>query len=148
MGRPTDFKPEYCEQVEKLCKLGATDKEIADFFGIAESTLNNWKLRHPEFMESLKKGKLLADVKVAESLYSRATGYVGKKTVTANIQGVISDVKEVDEYVGPDVTACIFWLKNRQPDKWRDKVQQEVSGEGGGPLVVEIVRYGKNTASK
>lgn len=54
-GRPTDYQESYNEQAEKLCKLGATDAELADFFDIAESTLNNWKSEYPEFMESIKR---------------------------------------------------------------------------------------------
>ncbi|TRB81349.1 helix-turn-helix domain-containing protein, partial [Mannheimia haemolytica] len=74
-GQPTKYKPEYVTQVEKLCLLGATDKDIADFFEVAESTINNWKIEYPEFLESIKKGKLLADANVANSLYKRALGY-------------------------------------------------------------------------
>jgi hypothetical protein len=59
VGRPSKYKPEYCDQVEKLCKLGATDKDIADFFEVEESTINNWKVEHPEFMESIKTVKRL-----------------------------------------------------------------------------------------
>jgi hypothetical protein len=148
MARPTDYKKEYCEQVEKLCRLGAIDKEIADFFGVAESTLNLWKQRHPEFSESIKRGKVLADANVADRLYQRAMGYEHQAVK------IVADAKSKDEHIvpytehyAPDTTACIFWLKNRQPEKWRDKIHQEVGGEGGGPLVVEIVRYGKNSTS-
>lgn len=126
-GRPSDYKEEYAEQAEKLCLLGATDKELADFFGVCEATINNWKNDFPKFLASIKAGKLEADASVAESLYKRAIGYTGKKTVTANVQGVISDVKEVDEYVGPDVTAAIFWLKNRSPAQWREKSEVVVT---------------------
>lgn len=105
-GRRTDYRPEMAEQAEKLCRLGATDKELADFFDVTEQTVNNWKSSQPGFFESLKKGKILADAEVANSLYNRALGS--------------------DDYP-PDTTACIFWLKNRQPGKWRDKVQTEVT---------------------
>ena len=125
VGRPGEYKTGYAEQAKKLCLLGATDKELADFFGIVESTINKWKLDFPEFSESIKAGKIQADAKVAESLYKRATGYTGRKTVTANVAGAITDVKEVDEYVGPDVAAAVFWLKNRQKDKWRDKTEMD-----------------------
>ena len=57
VGRPTEYKTEYNEQVYKLCLLGADDKRIADFFDIRESTLNLWKKKHPEFMEAIKDGK-------------------------------------------------------------------------------------------
>ena len=74
-GRPTLFKSEYVSQAEKLSKLGFTDLQVADFFGVAESTLNTWKHKHPEFAESLKIGKGEADEMVEKSLYRRALGY-------------------------------------------------------------------------
>ena len=128
VGRPTSYKPEYAEQAYKLCLLGSTDKEMADFFQVAESTLNLWKQEHREFSESTAKGKTIADANVAESLYKRATGYTAKKVVTANFAGVISDIKEVNDYVGPDTQAASLWLRNRQSAKWRDKVDHELSG--------------------
>jgi hypothetical protein len=123
-GRRSKFKPEYVEQAEKLCKLGATDAEIADFFGVAESTLNLWKKRHPEFSKSLKKGKLEADATVADRLFKRATGYSHQAEKIFNNDGEIVRAEYIKHYP-PDTTACIFWLKNRQPDKWRDKVEHE-----------------------
>lgn len=131
-GRPTEYKEEYCVQVEKLCKLGATDKEIADFFEVDESTINNWKIAHPEFLESIKKGKTLADANVAEKLYQRAMGYSheavkifpdGGKDERGNKSPLI--VPYVEHYP-PDTIAAIFWLKNRQKDKWRDKQEVDV----------------------
>src|SRR6185295_14648861 len=68
-GRPSKFTQEMSEQVEKLCRLGATDKELADFFHIQVSTLNNWKQHFPEFMESIKRGKEISDMNVADRLY-------------------------------------------------------------------------------
>lgn len=134
VGRPTSYKPEYAEQAYKLCLLGSTDSEMADFFGVSEQTLNAWKHEFPEFLESITRGKLFADAQVAESLYKRATGYVGKKVVTANIAGEISDIKEVNDYVGPDTQAASLWLRNRQSAKWRDKTDHELTGKDGGPI--------------
>ena len=124
-GRPTEYKTEYNEQVYKLCLLGAKDKEIADFFNIEKSTLNLWKQKHPEFMDSIKEGKELADVKVAESLYHKAIGYKKKSIQFATFQGQITDSQEYIEEIPPDTTAAIFWLKNRKSDVWREK--QEIA---------------------
>lgn len=136
VGRPTSYKPEYAEQAYKLCLLGATDKEMANFFQVEEKTLNNWKESIPEFLQSIGNGKIIADAKVAESLYKRATGYTAKKVITANIAGVISDIKEVNDYVGPDTAAASLWLRNRQSAKWRDKVDHELTGKDGGPIEI------------
>lgn len=136
MGRPTSYKPEYDNQAFKLCLLGATDKELADFFGVNEKTLNNWKNDHESFLQSLKAGKDEADAKVANRLYKRALGYSHPDTHISNYQGIIT-VTDTTKHYPPDTTACIFWLKNRQRDKWRDKVEQEITGKDGGPIRIE-----------
>lgn len=128
-GRPSKYKPEYAEQAYKLCLLGAKDKEIADFFGVDEATINRWKDRYPEFCESLKAGKEDADAKVAQSLYHRAIGYEHPEIITATFKGKITDTMEVVKHYPPDPTAAIFWLKNRQSAKWRDRQEIEHSGE-------------------
>jgi hypothetical protein len=140
-GRPTDYREEYVEQVEKLCKLGATDKEIAEFFEVDESTINNWKIAHPEFFESIKKGKTLADANVADRLYQRAMGYThdAVKIFPSGGETEDSDGNKVkgplivpyQEHYPPDTVAAIFWLKNRQKDKWRDKQEVDVRTPDG-----------------
>ena len=133
-GRPTKYKPEYCEQAYKLCLLSATDTEIAGFFDVTEQTLNNWKNDYTEFFESLRSGKSQADANVASRLYNRAMGYehddVELKVVSLG-QGLGSEVQEVPvrKYYPPDTTAAIFWLKNRRPKNWRDKQEIEQSGD-------------------
>jgi organic radical activating enzyme len=130
MARPTKFQPEYAEQALKLCRLGATDKDMADFFGVVESTLNLWKQAHPEFSEALKEGKGLADAEVADKLFKRATGYSHPAVkIVADAKTKEEHVVEYTEHYPPDTTACIFWLKNRRPDVWRDKVETQHSGE-------------------
>ena len=126
-GRPTKYKDEYSGKAYKLCLLGATDAELADFFEVNEDTINEWKKVHPEFSESLKKGKKIADAEIASKLYHRAKGYEHPELVTATFQGVITDTMIVTKHYPPDTTAAIFWLKNRQKDKWRDK--QEIVSE-------------------
>ena len=130
VGRPTSYKPEYCEQAYKLCLLGADDKRIADFFDIAESTLNNWKIEYPEFMESLKNGKEGADAAIAASLYHRAKGYSHPAVKIFNDQGSPLEVPYTEHYP-PDTTAAIFWLKNRQPKQWRDKQEVDHQSSDG-----------------
>jgi len=124
-GRKSEYREEYAEQALKLCLLGATDKEIAEFFSVSEQTLNSWKKKFPQFLESLKKGKAVADANVASRLYSRAIGYDARATKFATNEGKITDKVEYIEHSPPDTTAAIFWLKNRQPGKWRDKKEVE-----------------------
>ena len=138
-GRPKiEFKEEYCKQVEKLCKLGATDKELAGFFEVSLRTLQYWKKEYPQFLHSLKSGKMIADADVAQRLYERAMGYEHAETKFFHHQGKIVSV-ETTTYYPPDTTAAIFWLKNRQPENWRDK--KEISGDPHAPLVVKQVAF-------
>jgi len=74
-GRMSRFKPEYTEQVEKLCRLGYTDKDLALFFNVSVNTIDNWKKRYPDFFAALHRGKLEADTNVAEALQKNAIGY-------------------------------------------------------------------------
>ncbi|HDR1925709.1 TPA: helix-turn-helix domain-containing protein [Pasteurella multocida] len=136
-GRPTKYKAEYAIQVEKLCLLGAIDKDIADFFDVDEATINRWKLEYSDFCESIKKGKMLADANVANSLYKRALGYEAPDVDIRVIENKIVETPLTKHYP-PDPTSAIFWLKNRQPEKWRDKQVQEISGVNGGAVQVEV----------
>lgn len=119
-GRPTKFKPEFVEQAKKLAMLGATDREIASFFGITEVTLNRWKATNEEFCSSIKVGKEVADDRVEQSLYRKATGYSFDSEKIFQYEGAPVRVQCV-EHVPPSDTAAIFWLKNRRKDEWRDR---------------------------
>ena len=140
VGRPSQYREEYNEQARKLCLLGATDKELADFFGVSVVTLNNWKSQVPEFLSSIKEGKEIADATVADRLFKRATGYEHKavKIVADAKTGMDHTVEYIERYP-PETTACIFWLKNRQKDKWRDRVDTTLTGADGGPVQVTRV---------
>ena len=120
MARPTDYRQEYAEQARKLCLLGFTDKQLAVFFGVNESTINRWKQKYPEFCKSIKSGKVVADAQVVDSLYNRA---LGMEVEEVEVRGDGDDeIKRViKKYIPPDTTAQIFWLKNRQPELWREK---------------------------
>lgn len=135
MGRPSKLDELELEQVRKLARKGWTDKEIADFYEVSEQTVNNWKQRNPEFLESLKLGKEEADRKVERSLFEKATGYSHPDTHFSAYEGHVTETPTVKHYA-PDTTAAIFWLKNRKPEEWRDK--QEVQHDG--KLEVEILK--------
>jgi hypothetical protein len=126
-GRPTAYKPEYAEQVRKLCLLGATDIEIADFFGVNRGTVSNWKNTHSDFVEALKVGKDACDNRVERSLFHRAIGYSfdAEKVFPPKGEGREPVIVRYREHVPPDTTACIFWLKNRRQQQWRDVHKHE-----------------------
>jgi hypothetical protein len=120
-GRPSAFKPEYIAQAKKLCAiLGATDGELADFFNVALRTIANWQAQHPEFREALEHGKVVADDRVEKSLYHRAVGYSFDDVKIFYGKDGVAKVG-YRKHVPPDTIACIFWLKNRRPEQWREK---------------------------
>lgn len=127
-GRPSEFKSELVEQAERLCLLGATDDEIADFFGVHRSTIYRWKLEHPEFCDAIKSAKNVADERVERSLYQKATGYnvTEEQAVRIKVERYKEEVEvvEVEKHVPADTTAAIFWLKNRRREAWRDITEQ------------------------
>jgi DNA-binding XRE family transcriptional regulator len=133
-GRPTKFKPEFVKQAYEMALLGITDAQMAAIFDVTEQTLNNWKKEIPEFFESLKEGKHGADAKVAQSLYKRATGYEHKAVKISSNPNGDEHVTEFTERFPPDTTAAIFWLKNRQPDMWRDVQRKAITDTSGNDI--------------
>jgi DNA-binding XRE family transcriptional regulator len=149
VGRPTKYKTEYAEQAYKLCLLGATDADMAKFFDVEEQTINNWKKDYPDFFESIKKGKIQADSEIASKLYHRAKGYEHDEDYITQFQGQPVIVPTVKHYP-PDTTAAIFWLKNRQPDKWRDKqeVDQNIANKNGEAFNISVVNMSTEELEK
>jgi len=125
MARPSSYKKEYAAQAIHLTKLGAIDKDLASFFGVSEVTINAWKEKQPEFLKSLKKGKEDADNMVKQSLFKRATGYSHSEDKIFNNNGEPLIVPTIKHYP-PDPTSCIFWLKNRDKENWRDKPDGDI----------------------
>lgn len=126
-GRPSSYKPEYAEMARKIALLGATDAEMAEVFDVSEVTINAWKLAHKEFSLALKKGKMIADADVADRLYQRAMGFQHPEVDIRVIDHQVVQTP-ITKIYAPDPAAAIFWLKNRQRGKWRDKVDTELSG--------------------
>lgn len=120
-GRKSLYLPEYADQARKLCLLGATDAELADFFMVTEQTVNNWKNAHPAFFESIRAGKIQADANVADSLYRRATGeHVTMEKVMKNSDGVFEAVR-YQSYIPGDPAAAYRWLVNRRRQNWSEQ---------------------------
>lgn len=130
---------EWLEQ-DKLTLLkawardGLTDEQIAKNMGISAASLYNYKNKHLEIFEALKKGKEIVDIEVENALKKNATGFSYIEEVVSTEKEVIYEngkrvkeiskpvVIEITRYKQPETTAQIFWLKNRKPDKWKDKV--------------------------
>lgn len=128
-GRPTKYNGKHTDElVFKLSLLGLIDRQMADVIGITESTFNDWKHKHPSFSESIKNGKDSADAQVAKSLYQRANGYSHTDEKIFCHEGEVIRVPIIKHHP-PDTTAMIFWLKNRQPELFRDKRELQHSGD-------------------
>lgn len=113
-----------------LARRGCSDEEIAEAFGVSTRTIYNWKKAHPEFLQALNECKGKADEAIVDSLYARALGKA-KRTTKKKRDVLDSDGRKVtlteviEETLPPDTTAMIYWLKNRQPDLWRDRPKQD-----------------------
>jgi len=129
VGRPSGYRPELVERAYRMSLLGLTDQQLADFLGISCETLYAWKLSYPEFRESITRGKIQADAHVAEALYRRACGYSHDAVKIFMPSGASEPVyAHYTKHYPPDTKAALRWLMNRQPDKWRDRQQVDVSG--------------------
>lgn len=129
--RPSGYRKDFAKQAEKLCRLGATDKEVADFLEVDVATVYRWKHRYPEFCDALKSGKVYADERVERSLYQKATGfeYVEQQAIKVKVSSQEEKIEVVDviRHSPTDTTAAIFWLKNRRPAEWRDRREMDVT---------------------
>ena len=121
-GRPTKYKTEFCDRANDFALVGMTDGEIAGALKIDEATLYRWKNARPQFCEAIKTGRDRYDNEVVEkALRQRAAGYdYQEEVMTREGPSVITQ-----RFHGSD-TAAIFWLKNRQPERWRDRVETDI----------------------
>lgn len=130
-------------------RAGLTDEQIAKEIGISRSTLSEWKKKHEKIAAALSTGKEIADRMVENSLYEMTQGKMLKvkkafkvKKTSYDAQGRKVEAEELqtieeDYYVEPDIKAIMFWLKNRKPEAWRDKIlAEEQTGEEGGDGIV------------
>ena len=120
--------PEGLLKLERWARDGLTDEQIAENMGIHRDTLNEWKKKYSDISDTLKRGKGVVDTQVENALLKRALGYSYKETTSELTDEGMRVTKVVEKEVVPDTTAQIFWLKNRRPDKWRDKQDVQVSG--------------------
>ena len=135
--------PHHAEAARKLVELGANDFEISQVLGVSPTTIINWRKRHPEFAEALHfrdEHGTFADDRVKRCLLHKATGYSyhSEKIFYDKDAGVVR--VPVVEHVPPSDTAMIFYLKNRDPDRWNDQRQVDVRAP------VRVARITENTS--
>lgn len=121
---------------------GLTDEQLSEKIGVSRSTLNEWKKRYPDISDTLKKNKEIVDYEVENALLKRALGYSYKEITKEMVLNKVNNqyemrvTKEVTKEILPDTTAQIFWLKNRQTNKWRDKVEKDDSTKDDKVVIV------------
>ena len=134
LARKSKYDPDITPEIaEQYARDGLINEEIAAKLGISTTTFYNWQKKYVEFAEALKKGKQVVDAKVEKALLKRALGYEFEEVkVTVNESGQ-KKVEKTKKQIKPDTTAQIFWLKNRLPDKWRDKheIDQNINNISG-----------------
>ena len=126
---PKWLEPDNLLRIEAWCRDGLTEADVAKKIGVSERTLSQWKLDFPLILQALKRGKEVVDVLVENALYKRAMGYEyseTKETTYKDGEGkLFKRVEKFEKKMAPDVTAQIFWLKNRKKEEWRDAQKKE-----------------------
>lgn len=100
---------------------GLIDEQIAKNMGVAYSTFKEWKKKYSDFSAALKQGKEVADRQVENVLFNNAVGFMYEEETVTNAGEVVT----IKKYSKPNITAQIFWLKNRKMKEWRDKQEVE-----------------------
>lgn len=122
--------------LEGWARDGLTEEQIAkDKIGISRSTLNEWKKKFPDFSDTLKRGKEIVDIQAENALLKKALGGKYTEEVSRAVENpetgetTLQVVQRTTKEIPPDTAALIFWLKNRRPDKWRDKRDVNMEAE-------------------
>jgi hypothetical protein len=118
-GRPTTYTPDNAEIARQACMLGATNEALAGRFEVCRRTIDNWIATIPEFSVAVRQGREVADERVVSALFARATGMEQKMTKVFCHRGQPVTANYTVQ-LPPDVRACIFWLRNRRPEQWRE----------------------------
>ena len=129
-------------RIEGWARDGLTDEQIAHNVGIAPRTLYRWKDKYEQISQALKKGKEVVDREVENALFKSAIGFEYEETKIIKEKDDMgrdrTRVEKTKKRVPPNVTAQIFWLKNRKPKEWRDRQEHEHMGEVGVKIVDDI----------
>jgi transposase-like protein len=155
-GRPTKYKPECCDQAYKLCLIGYTDKELSKFFGVSESTLNKWKIDFSDFSEAIRNGKEKADMEIVSELYNGARDRVVLEQTAIKLKNVswkdgkkwereTVEIVSIEKVIPGDFRNQQFWLKNRQKNFWRDKIETGITDSEGNdvPMPMTALQFNK-----
>lgn len=124
----------------KLCMLGGSNETLADAFEVNVSTIQRWLVEHQDFREGVKKGRVLSSAEVAHKLFKKATGFTIPEEKVFCSEGSIVRA-QTKRYYPPDPLAQIWWLKNKDPEHWRDKPVADTSDSRLDELI-DVIRNG------
>ncbi len=140
----TKYREVFNEQAHKLCLLGATNAQLADFFDVNEETIYRWQNEYTDFLDAVKSGKIVADAEIAYSLFHRAKGYSHPDTkmfLDRDEEGNSTILtKEYTKHYPPDGQSGRWWLNNRRPKDWKDKQTLELETPEKPKLVSEGIQ--------
>ncbi len=142
-GEPRKYDDrEFPRAARFLCKLGATNADLADFFGVTIQSIINWQSFFPRFNAALRVGKGEFDAQIERSLAMRAVGYTYDAVKIFLPAGAAAPVVvPYREHVPPDVAACSLWLRNRKQGEWRDTQDRRMSGSVSVTVSPEEASY-------
>lgn len=125
-GRKSEFNEKLRDTFERLTREGKTLKQVAKIIGVSERTLNRWMGKHTELSRAVREARQVADELVEAALFSRALGYSHPETKVFIHEGC-PVTERITKHYPPDTTAAMFWLRNRQPERWREKNESDVN---------------------
>lgn len=121
------------QRLEGWARDGLTDEQIAHNIGINRATLYTWKRKYPDLKFAIEDGKKPVDFEVENSLLKSALGFEYEETKVYQVKkpdgSTENRVEKTTKYQAPNVTAQIFWLKNRKPEQWSDRKDVHHGGE-------------------
>ncbi len=130
-SKPVKWRTTILREVFELARFGMTNREIAEFYQVNQSTIDYWGRTKPEFKEALDDGRLRSSLKVVDSVYKEAVGYKyveehKRYKITTEGEKTLTQHEVTSKYARPNITAAIYLLKVRHGDKWMDVVRTEV----------------------
>ena len=132
------LNPDGLLLLEGWAREGLTEEQIAKNMGISYRTLSEWKVRFPQILQAIKKGKAPVDFEVENALLKRALGYDWEETTTEVYGSGEKHIKKVTRHVPPDVAAIAIWLKTRKPTKWRDRPDKERKTDDSVKVIIDV----------
>ena len=128
-GQPTGYHPRFAEIAKAMCRLGASDADLAQEFEVKTQTIWLWRCKHQEFFDALTEGKHAFDERVERCLAIKACGYSVNVEKLFCYEGQIIRAETIEHYP-PDPSAIKMWLTNRKPNEWRDKQELKLDSDG------------------